>query len=496
MHRLPGCGTFSLLLRVMAVFLFCLPSSALAVGDSGCQRDGLPPNSVYSEQLSPPADLNADSAHDVQAHWKYRNAIREIRHNRQFAKLEELATTARRDKSRFAGGGWKLYAFYYSIAPEPLPGCSKVPARKWEDEIALVKEWIAAYPDSITPRISLAQLYYDYAWEARGSTYSNAVPESAWPLFYERLAVARKTLEDIPSEGRICPHWYSLMLVIGRSQGWALPELTAVFEKGIAFEPQYYPYYYWHTTNLMTKWFGKEGDAEAFAQEIADRIGGKEGDIIYYRIATDLNCRGCNQSKALFSSMSWPRIQAGYAATQERYGTSPVHQNSLARLAGRAGDREVAIRMFTEIGDLWDRDVWSRKTFEDVKAWAFAVPPEIETIWQAVNQNIQTVEGDQYQFKVIDAFNANHSADLKQCSEKEKEAREPFGVLLMIAADGSVQQSKAWPPTRLSACILPTVSRDRFPAPPTPARWVHVPVVTRPVEQVWGPNTGIPDVGE
>ncbi len=67
-------------------------------------------------------------------------------------------------------------------------------------QIARVKRWIAAYPDSTTPRISLAYLDLNYSWLARGSGFANSVAESqcrdaqAKAIFLEAGALKEKDL--------------------------------------------------------------------------------------------------------------------------------------------------------------------------------------------------------------------------------------------------------------------------------------------------------------
>jgi hypothetical protein len=70
-----------------------------------------------------------------------------------------------------------------------------------------VKKWTAAYPDSPTPRISLAYLYLNYAWLARGSGFANSVSESQWSLFKSRNAQAKAILLEAGALKEKDPFW-------------------------------------------------------------------------------------------------------------------------------------------------------------------------------------------------------------------------------------------------------------------------------------------------
>jgi len=74
-----------------------------------------------------------------------------------------------------------------------------------------------------------------------------------------------------------CPHWYVVLQSVARTQGWEKAHVRALFEKAVSFEPDYYHYYREYALYLLPKWYGEEGEAEAFAEEVSTRVGGKQG---------------------------------------------------------------------------------------------------------------------------------------------------------------------------------------------------------------------------
>jgi len=76
------------------------------------------------------------------------------------------------------------------------------------------------------------------------------------------------------------------MMVVGLAQNWDAKRMKEVFEQGIQFEPDYFHLYKQYANYLLPKWDGKSGDATAFAKSVADKVGGEQGDVIYFHIAT------------------------------------------------------------------------------------------------------------------------------------------------------------------------------------------------------------------
>jgi hypothetical protein len=122
---------------------------------------------------------------------------------------------------------------------------------------------------------------------------------------------------------------------------------------------------------LQPKWYGEEGDAEQFADEISKRIGGEEGSFIYFEIASLLNCGSCGDGREALK-LSWPRIKEGYAALEHLYGTSDLKMNRYVSMAAKAGDKSAARETFLHLGARWDPSVWGRRAkFDAARLWAF-----------------------------------------------------------------------------------------------------------------------------
>jgi tetratricopeptide (TPR) repeat protein len=135
-----------------------------------------------------------------------------------------------------------------------------------------------------------------------------------------------------------------------------------------------YHYYREFAYTLLPQWFGSEGDAEAFAEQSARRVGGGEGAFVYFEIATAIYCM-CSEPPE-HPTLSWPKIQEGFAVMEQRYGATMTKLNRFASLAYLYKDRKVARRALERVGENWDISAWGkRSTFDQARAWAL---PEAE----------------------------------------------------------------------------------------------------------------------
>lgn len=440
---------------------------------------------------SPPAESPAgqNPGIDTLDSKDYAAGIRKLLVAEQFDDLEHIAGTARSQKSRFPGGQWKLFMFYEGVC-----ACQNITEEQWLADLGRLKRWVAAKPESITARTALADAYFNYAWAARGVDYADLVDENAWSLFRQRLQLARETLQQAATLKEKCPHWYFEKQKIARGEGRGRPELDSILEEAYSFEPLYQYFYEEYAYELQPRWFGAEGDSERFAEQIANRIGGEQGAAMYYFLASSLYCTGCSESEGAFSQISWPRIQEGYAAVERLYGTSSYVLNAYAHLAVRAEDRTVALPLFMRVGDNWDQDVWrSRHYFDSSRNWAIAPTPELMAIWQSA-ASPPTRESVDYYRRFSEDFDKNNAAAIQTCTGMTPDDKAYFQLLLELDETGNAKRTLAWPPTRLSACIVPKLAMPTAGPPPHPSYWIILPVMGPQVMRSAG--SPLPDCGD
>ncbi|HSK43677.1 MAG TPA: hypothetical protein VLA83_07305 [Candidatus Binatia bacterium] len=387
-----------------------------------------------------------------------------------FLVLDSVAAAERSGRTRFPGGGWRLYAFYSAVeSPKGKPPLTEA---EWADTLDRLKRWAAQRPESATARVALGYAYLNYAWQARGYGNAASVTPEGRRLMQERLKLAETELQR--AEGK-CPEWYYVMLQIGRLKGWEAEDLTAFLQRATTYEPEFYYSYQEVARGLMPKWRGKEGDVEKFAEESATKVGGKAGDILYWQITQSM--MSDRDLGNMVQHLSWSRAMMGYQALVAQYGLTSAGQNQLAQMAARFGDYMVTDETMTQIGDHWDPGTWGTKEyFQKVKTWArdSAVPfRKIMDAYKAVAANVATLEGQKYDSVIAQEFSSRYLRAVKDCSAAAS-GPAPTLLILQMSKTGSVQQMLVVPETASDTCLRPKLAKAAFTPPPKPEYWVRV----------------------
>jgi hypothetical protein len=428
------------------------------------------------------AGLNGDLSVDIHALHDFMKTTARILKEEKFVELDCLADRARSGKERLPGGLWKVHLLYLGLR-QPVPYPVHATQEDWTDLLQRLQRWVKARPESITPRVALALAYLEYASDARGTGYASTVSQSGWKLFEERTAEAKRILTEASKLASKCPEWYVAMQMVSLNQSWPVTEARALFEKANKFEPEYYIYARDLASYLLPKWSGEPGDTEKFVQEIADRIGGDKGDILYFQVAAaNYVICGCNDNPQL----SWDRIKRGFEASEKHYGVSMENLNRIAYLASYFGERDpvYADRVLTRIGDQWDAETWeSKEDFEKIKKWVSAVAPiaaQVRMIEATAEANEQTAEGARY--KAV--FEKTYRELLQQCVRTDggsvTQWEGKFKTLANLGAKGTVEEFGIQSMGPVVMCLnkkLRTFQQEKatpFPPPPQAPYWIEL----------------------
>lgn len=377
------------------------------------------------------SDAQFDPATDVRALENYKNAVAQLLKNQDFTTLDCVGEAARTGKTRFSGGAWKLHIFYQGLE-SPRPGHPT--EEDWHQHMLLVQQWRDKDPQSITARIALAKSDISYGWEARGDQYANTVSESGWKLFAQRLAEAKNVLGEAAAMPVKDPESFYAMQQISLGQSWDDSESTALLQKAIAFEPGYYYYYQARARYLQPKWNGEQGDPARFAKSFADKIGGDDGDILYFQTDVGISC-GCEDPD--MNDFSWARLQKGFTALETKYGPSLITANFAALMAAKAQQWEAAEPLFERIADRWDEDVWiTEQWFNQNRDWATQLAPmqaKMRLFRNDAEANLKTSEGEAYRQEIERKLMPFEQA----CVNPENSASAKFQLFIEVGKDGS-----------------------------------------------------------
>lgn len=419
------------------------------------------------------AGLNGDASADVHAMSNYSKTVYGLLQAGKFSKLDCLANSVRSRKETFPGGTWKIHAIYIGLAKPPLHATQE----DWNTHIKLLQRWVSTRPHSISARIALAESYYFYGVDARGTGFADTVTDSGWKLFKGRTAKSRQILEQASPLSAKDPEWYVAMQDVALAQSWEPAARKALFEQAIKFEPAYYYYYRIYADSLLPKWGGEDGEVSKFLQKAADQIGGDAGDNLYFRVAGTLVC-GCQTDQQL--NLSWPRILRGFAAVEKQNGPSLVNWNQLAQMAESFRDPAVAGTAFARIGDQWSENVWQNYSdFESAKSWAKQMAPLLarkRPAEESADANLHTPEGQRYNA----AFAEKIHTWMQPCVEELAGSDlGNFELLIKVGKAGTVEDITGGGNSPVMSCLGHKINDFRlskqavFPPPPQPDYWVR-----------------------
>lgn len=285
--------------------------------------------------------------------------VQQLLSQHSYDELDKAAERARSHRSRASGGIWQLYLFYDAIGKA---------ANEDPQLMSELKRWADARPQSVTARVALAQAYLHKGFQARGSGFADTVTDSGWTALSNGADSAAAWLQKASQIGND-PHINYLWMGIAGAQGWDRQRTRQLFEHALSEEPGYYHTFRQYANYLLPKWYGEDGQAEALAEELQQRVGGNEGLFLYFEVATVIGC-DCGGSDPKLQRMSWDKIRDGFAALQQLYGANNRDNNRFAFLAYAHGDKPAAQAVFAKISDS-DDTVWrSRSAYDTARAWA------------------------------------------------------------------------------------------------------------------------------
>ena len=421
------------------------------------------------------AGLTADSATDVNAMAKYEQAVRRLLEREEFDRLDVIASAARTEKTRFAGGTWKLFVLYRGLR-QPAEGL-KAPENEWDRQLVKLAAWAEQKPASVTARVALADALFRYAEKERVKADlarepgSEQLKEDPWAVIQSRLHAAELALKEASELPTQCPHWYFVKQEMGGHPDQKL------LEQALAFEPGYYPFYRMQAMLLLVAGTGDFLTAEPkFAEEVSSQAKGEDGEVIYYQIAAALN--GSSETRQWPTvEFSWEKVQKGFEGLEKKYGTSVFLQNQFALLAVRAHKHASAAEQFLRIGQNWDEQTWgSREYFESSRTWSLA-PPAIAPLWQVTASNQETADGRQFFDQVRHDLEPKMADKFRGCAEPMGQNFGPyFDIFIMLDGKGQIENVESWPSTKLGECFVPTLRHLTVSAPPRPSYWMRIPI--------------------
>jgi hypothetical protein len=287
---------------------------------------------------------------------------------RKYDELDELAGKLRSSKDCYANGAWKLNDIYAGLVP-----ADKAADDEWQNRIAALQAWIAAKPDSITARVSLANVLVNYAWKARGGGWANTVTDESWRLFGDRLHQAMAVLKAAGNLKAQCPYYWTVKMRAALGLQMDKNQFNDIFQQAMNYESDYEPSYLQRAVYLMPRWYGGEGELETDLEESANQMGGENGDMLYTQVVWGIHARASSPNVFEENHFSWPRVDRGFAVIEERFPDSLAAKSERAYLAFYAGDASKTREYLAQTQGRADLAVWyTKEEYLRVANWAYS----------------------------------------------------------------------------------------------------------------------------
>lgn len=98
----------------------------------------------------------------------------------------------------------------------------------------------------------------------------------------------------------------------------------------------------------------------------------------------------------------------------------------------------------------------------------------------AVDANLKTDAGKQYDAKIGEEFPAKYVDAVRKCKQSNPKHGDPFDLFLKLSSDGEVQQALAYPETAFAVCVRTALESGRFSAPPRGDYWINIHLQLKP----------------
>ncbi|GAB2570865.1 hypothetical protein Aab01nite_05420 [Paractinoplanes abujensis] len=134
-----------------------------------------------------------------------------------------------------------------------------------------VEQWIPEVirqdPDDPLPRLVRGVRAIAWAWDVRGDGTADTVSREAWPVFFQRLALAEDSLDEALDRDPYLAEAWHYKIVLGRARQLPAEEEWRRFHRLIELDPSHYFGHKAMHEGLLPKWGGTWEGVFRFARQ-------------------------------------------------------------------------------------------------------------------------------------------------------------------------------------------------------------------------------------
>jgi hypothetical protein len=239
--------------------------------------------------------------------------LRTLAKGRRYAALDEFAELLKDDPVPFP---WEpsrtKYDAFDTLAihegPEELSGLERINA------------WLEASPRSQCARTLEIGAIVERGWKARGTGFAGTVSPEGWRVFHTSLEEANEKALKLFEEEHPPAHAYQWLFEIAKGQSWPEEEWEPFQKRLMKQSPAYLPPHQTMIEKLLVRWGGRPTSAERYAREVADAIGGGDGDVAYAELALRVAWYETGDMVVKELGFDYDRVQRGWQHMQNQPG--------------------------------------------------------------------------------------------------------------------------------------------------------------------------------
>jgi membrane associated rhomboid family serine protease len=221
-------------------------------------------------------------------------------------------------------------------------------------------DWRRAVKDPLMAELVEVLVFQEWAWSARGFAGASEVSAQSWYFFRHRSEIAAAALRAIEKAGQDNPVWHDLAIDSSLDLSNELPQIRAVFDRGVQRFPTYQPLYTRMLRVLMPRWSGSYEKVDEFIEAMSHRDAGEPDVEMYARLYWSyfvLEMDDCNIFRD--GNAGWNNLDIGFTELEKRYPRSDYLLNAHAVMACAAGDADTYDRLRTAAGRRMSSSAWS-----------------------------------------------------------------------------------------------------------------------------------------
>jgi hypothetical protein len=215
--------------------------------------------------------------------WRFVTTIHKLLRNKQFDRLDSLAKLLQGDPEPFP---WDPEVpKYVTLQNTVLTYPSAMETSVRGNPAPALDEWLAHNPQSPTARLFQAVVLLRRGWEKRGTGFADTVTDEGWKEFHALVRQAHQTIQPLLAEAEPPPEAFATLFEVAKAESWEGTEFRPYLEQFLERHAAYISPHRAVAEKMLPRWGGGPRDAATYADDVARRLGGEAGEMMYARIA-------------------------------------------------------------------------------------------------------------------------------------------------------------------------------------------------------------------